>query len=270
LKDRGVSGLEGIAELFEDKSFFMGERGLYVLGDARELLKRLPSGSVDHVVTDPPWGVFGDPYDDFQAFLDCRRELHRVMRADSWLVFFFTPKRVFDLAPLLELFEYRWMMPYLFLGYGTGSRTPLGAEATYSIIMVFAKGRPRVAYPRKDVVVADELPVVRGRVGEPQFKPTSVVSAIISTFTEEGDVILDPFAGYGSIPLVCELFNRRWVAFDVDPLKFEVAKRIMKERRIRSIPRLKRELAEPSFRGEGSRPSGARGAEGRHGSVERR
>ena len=232
-----------LAELFKGRPLFRGQHGFYVLGDARELLKLLPSGCADAVLTDPPWGVFkDDPYDDFKSFLECRDELHRVMKPNSWLVFFFSIPRLFELRPYAEKFSYKWLIPYLFLGYGTGSRTALGTEATYGLIVVFAKGRPKVAVPRKDVIVADELPVVEGRIGEPSFKPTAVISRLLSAFTREGDLVLDPFAGYGSIPLVCELFNRRWIAFDIDPLKFRVAERIIKERRVPSIARLKKEL----------------------------
>jgi len=242
--------VDGLAEPFKGRPLFKGENGLYVLGDARELLRLLPDACVDVVMTDPPWGVFkDDPYDDFKAFLDVRDELYRVMKKDSWLVFFFSIPRLFELKPYAEKFSYKWLIPYLFLGYGTGSRTALGTEATYGVIMVFAKGKPKVVAQRKDVIVADELPVVKERVREPQFKPTFVVSALLTEFTREGDLVLDPFAGYGSIPLVCELFNRRWMAFDVDPLKFRVAERIIRERRVPSIARLKKELSKSVGKG---------------------
>jgi adenine-specific DNA methylase len=135
------------------------------------------------------------------------------------------------------------MIPYLFLGYGSGSRTPLGSETTYSIVMLFAKGEPKVAVKRKDTVVADELPVVAENVREPQFKPTFVVATLLTMFTRPGDLVLDPFAGYGSIPLVCELFGRRWIAFDIDPVKFQIAEKIIRDRKVYNISRLKRELA---------------------------
>jgi DNA modification methylase len=62
-------------------------------------------------------------------------------------------------------------------------------------------------------------------------------------FTREGDLVLDPFAGYGSIPLVCELFGRKWIAVEVDPVKYQVAKRIIETRRVPDIRRLKEEIA---------------------------
>jgi DNA modification methylase len=61
-------------------------------------------------------------------------------------------------------------------------------------------------------------------------------------FTKEGDLVLDPFAGYGSIPLVCELFNRRWIGIEIDPIKYEIAKKIISKKRVFDIQEMKEEL----------------------------
>ena len=238
--------IKDIVKIASEKGFkfFTTERGVYILGDARDVLKLVPSNSVDAIVTDPPWGMEFDEYDDFKVFLDARDELYRVLKNDSWLVFYFTPKRIYDIASYAQLFEYRWMMPYLFESYGTVSRNPLGGQAGYSIVMVFTKGKPKVRSPRRDVLYADELPIVVEKVGEPQFKPTYTTSALLIMFTKEGDIVLDPFAGYGSIPLICELFNRRWIAVEIDPIKYAVAERIIREKRVTSIKKLKKELKE--------------------------
>jgi len=222
---------------------FQTSLGRLVLGDAREVLKSIPSSSVDAVITDPPWGVGFDEYDDLNVFLEVAPELYRVLKPDSWLVFFFTPKRIYDIDPIRRLFKYKWMIPYIFWSFGSISRNPLGSQAAYSIVMVFAKGEPKVKVARKDVIVSDELPIVEGNVKEPQFKPTYVVASLLTMFTREGDLVLDPFAGYGSIPLVCELFNRRWVGVEIDPVKFEVAKTIIATRRVANIAALKKKLA---------------------------
>ena len=224
--------------------FFTTEKGIYILGDAREVLKLAPSNSIDAIVTDPPWGVGFDEYDNFDVFLHVRDELYRVLKNDSWLVFYFTPKRIYDITSYTQLFEYRWMLPYVFTYYGSVTRNPLGTQASYSIIMVFSKGKPKINVKRKDIIFADELPIVEGNIMEPQFKPTFVTSVLLTMFTREGDVVLDPFAGYGSIQLVCELFNRRWIAVEIDPIKYAVAERIIREKRVISIKKLKKEIEE--------------------------
>jgi DNA modification methylase len=221
--------------------------GEFILGDSRSILKKLPDESVDAVITDPPWGVGFDEYDDFNAFIQLRDELYRVMKPNSWLVFFFTPKRIYDLTPLLQKFAYRWMIPYVMAGFGSVSRNLLGSQAAYSIIMVFAKGEAKVYTRRKDVIYADELPVVEGSIKEPQFKPTFTVSVLVTMFSKEGNLILDPFAGYGSIPLVCELFNRRWMAIEIDPIKYQVAKAIITSRKVTDIANLKKQVKALGF-----------------------
>jgi DNA modification methylase len=238
----GVVHVE-IDRLFNGYEVFKTQNGVMVLGDAREVLKKIPSSSIDHVITDPPWGVGFDEYDDFNVFIDVRDELHRVMKPNSWLVFYFTPKKIYDIIPYTQVFKYRWMIPYIFTGYGSMSRNPLGSQASYSIIMVFSKGDAKVSVKRKDVIFVDELPIIEGNTMEPQFKPTFVTSVLLSMFTRPGDLVLDPFAGYGSIPLVCELFNRRWIGIEIDPVKYEVAKHILIEKKVTNIKKLKERVA---------------------------
>jgi len=220
-------------------SCFETAKGRFCLGDVRKLIKEVPDSSIDAIITDPPWGVGFDEYDNFDVFIEVAEDMHRVLKPNAWLVFFFTPKRIYDLTPLLRYFEYKWMIPYVLWSYSSMSRNPLGSPASYSIIMVFAKGRPKVKVPRKDVIISDELPIVTENVREPQFKPTYVVATLLTMFTSENELILDPFAGYGSIPLVCELYNRRWLAFEMDPVKYEVAKRIVTEKKVGNIRKMK-------------------------------
>jgi len=223
---------------------FETKLGKFCLGDARKLIKEVPSNSVDAIVTDPPWGVGFDEYDNVNVFYEAVPEIYRVLKPDSWFVFFFTVKRVLELNQLTKWFEYKWLMPYLFWSFGTVSRNPIGSQASYGIVMVFSKGKPKVKVARKDVLISDELPIVVENIRESQFKPTYTVSVLLTMFTKENDLVLDPFAGYGSIPLVCELFNRRWLAFDIDPIKFEIAKKMISERKIFNISKLKKELQE--------------------------
>jgi DNA modification methylase len=232
-----------IDDWFKGFMFYRGERGIFVLADAREALKRIPSCSIDAIITDPPWGVGFDKYDEFRVFLDVRDELYRVLKDDGWLVFFFTPKRIYDIISYLEKFRYKWIIPYIFASFGSVTRNPLGSEASYSIIMVFSKGKPKIHVKRRDIIYADELPVIEGNVKEPQFKPTFTVATLITMFTREGNLILDPFAGYGSIPLICELFNRNWIAIEIDEDKYRIAEKIISNKKVLDIKKLKEELS---------------------------
>jgi site-specific DNA-methyltransferase (adenine-specific) len=43
----------------------------------------------------------------------------------------------------------------------------------------------------------------------------------IDCFTNEGDIVLDPFCGGGTTPVVCQAIGRKYIAFDCDPLAIE-------------------------------------------------
>lgn len=218
-------------------------RGRLCLGDARELIKILPDSSVDAVVTDPPWGMDVDEYDDPNLIYELEPELWRVLKSDAWLVFYYSPKNILNLTKF-RMFRYVWMIPYVFWSFSTVSRNPLGGQSAYSIIVVMAKGKPKISVPRKDVIISDEIPVVEGTIREPLFKPTYTTLELITMFTKPGDLVLDPFSGYGSIPLVCELFERRWIAFEIDRIKYEITKLIVRRRRVPNIASLRNKLKE--------------------------
>jgi len=137
------------------------------------------------------------------------------MKRDAWLVFFWSTKRLpraFD----LKRFEYSWQIISQFLKV-TG-KCAFG-DMKYQLVLVFKKGKPKLAMRSSDMLLGEELPnVVKPR--NPQFKATFANAKLLSMFSRAGDMVLDPFAGLGSTPLVCELFKRRWVAYEIDPQKF--------------------------------------------------
>ena len=60
------------------------------------------------------------------------------------------------------------------------------------------------------------LPPARGNrlVGFPNRKPRKLYRTIIESFSEEGDVVLDPFCGSGTICLEAARIDRQWIGID--------------------------------------------------------
>ena len=214
---------------------FRTPHGTFKCGDALQLIEELGEGTVDCVITDPPFGLGMDEYDDMQVFFEIGDKLWKVLKKDAWLVFYFTTKKLLEVAKLRR-FKFVWML--CCLSPSTISKTVLG-DRSYTPIMVFKKGNPKVVYRRSDIVYADELPLIQAKVKDPQFKPTMATASLLQMFTKPDDLILDPFAGYGSIPLVCEIFGRKWVAFEIDPFKFEIARKFNVERETVDIKALR-------------------------------
>ena len=57
----------------------------------------------------------------------------------------------------------------------------------------------------------------------PTIKPFELVKKHILNVTNEGDIVLDPFCGSGTTPVVCKDINRSFVAFEINPDFYKIA-----------------------------------------------
>ncbi|MGB6483058.1 MAG: site-specific DNA-methyltransferase [Candidatus Acidiferrales bacterium] len=56
------------------------------------------------------------------------------------------------------------------------------------------------------------------RLGYPTQKPEALLERIISTSSNEGDTVLDPFCGCGTTISVAQRLNRKWIGIDITHL----------------------------------------------------
>ena len=64
----------------------------------------------------------------------------------------------------------------------------------------------------------------RERVSYPTQKPLKLLERIISTSSNEGDVVLDPFCGCATTCVAAERLKRQWVGIDVSQKAFDLVK----------------------------------------------
>ena len=79
-------------------------------------------------------------------------------------------------------------------------------------------------YPSKDNLPESE------RTGHPTQKAVNLIGYLIRTLSNEGNLILDPFSGSGSVAIACHRLKRNFIAIEQDP-----------EYYIESLGRLERE-----------------------------
>ena len=48
-------------------------------------------------------------------------------------------------------------------------------------------------------------------------KPIKLLERVLSLYSAEGDTCLDPFAGSGTVGRACQLMNRNYILFDINP-----------------------------------------------------
>lgn len=63
------------------------------------------------------------------------------------------------------------------------------------------------------------------RLGYPTQKPEALLERIISTSSNENDIVLDPFCGCGTTVAVADRLKRRWIGIDISATAIEVMRR---------------------------------------------
>lgn len=57
--------------------------------------------------------------------------------------------------------------------------------------------------------------------------PEKLVEFFVKSFTNEGDIVLDPFAGSGTVGVVCKSENRQFILMDKEKENIELMKKIL-------------------------------------------
>lgn len=201
--------------------------GTLYLGDTVEMIKNIPKESIDFIYSDPPYGVLKtDKFDNSEAFYSCIGEFYRVCKKDAWLVVWFATSKIDELFKKIHSFKYVWMIACFNAGSYQSGKTPIG-DRKVSYIILFKKGSPKLNWRVSDLVFGYEGFRTHGQLHS-LHKPTGAHIYLLNAFSNENSIVLDPFAGYGSIPLTCEWLGIKWIAFEKDETKFDVACNIIK------------------------------------------
>jgi len=67
------------------------------------------------------------------------------------------------------------------------------------------------------------------RLGYPTQKPLALLERIIAAGSNEGDVVLDPFAGCGTTVAAAQKLGRRWIGIDITHLSIALLKYRLKD-----------------------------------------
>lgn len=187
-------------------------------GDCRQVLKTLPADSVDLVLTDPPYGVgYRDRSGrsiandiDLGPVIASFRDIHRVLKNDRLCVAF-----------------YGWNKPEILAGWTAAGFTPVDhivwrknypssrrfLKRQHEMAYVLAKGRP----PKPDQPLADVRDwVYSGNRVHPTEKHVDILTPLIRSFSRQGELVLDPFAGSGSTCVAAAVAGRRYCGIELE------------------------------------------------------
>lgn len=208
------------------------------MGDCREILPVV--GSVDHVITDPPYAArthemaktnrglgHGNKLVTFDALSDAEfRQIASMCLsvARGWVVATCDYRHaalMYDSEKFIRLGA--WVKPNP-MPQISADRPGQGFEA----VLILHSGKIPKTWNRGGGAGTWTVPVIND-AAVPTQKPLALISGFVSDFTARGDLVADPFMGSGTTGVACAKAGRRFVGIEADPARFEVALRRVTE-----------------------------------------
>lgn len=230
-------------------------------GDCIELMQQIPSGTVDMVLTDPPYGTTECSWDNPITFPEMWKQLHRVTKPNAAIVLMAAQPFASKLICSNEA-DFRYDLIWEkgnATGFFNAKKMPLRA---HEHILVFYKklptynpqmthGHPRKTatkkminsecygkevavqqydstsrYPRSVQFFSSDKQ--RGNY-HPTQKPLALMRYLIQTFSNDGEVTLDFTMGSGTTGVACIQTGRDFIGIELDENHYRTAAKRIKQ-----------------------------------------
>ena len=212
-----------------------------IQGDCLEEMKKMPDGSVDLVLTDPPYNIardnnfhtmgragidFGE-WDKEADILSYIKEVYRVTRSGGSFIVFNAWKNLGDISREAERcgFETKDM-----LRLEKTNPMPRNRDRRYitdfECAIWFTKPKAKWIFNRQDQKYQRPKFVKSIDKGfHPTQKSLSLMEDLIKIHSNANDMVLDPFMGSGTTGVACKNLNRNFIGIELDKEYYEIAKK---------------------------------------------
>ena len=207
-------------------------------GDCLERMKDIPDGSVDMILTDPPYGM------DFQS--NFRKQKHKKIENDSdltWLDIWCSElyrvssnnsaHYVFCSFHNIEKFKTSLQKKFkiknvLIWEKNNTSMGDLKADFApkYEMIIFLQKGRRFINGKRDPNILKFSR---TGNKLHPTQKPVDLLQYLLEKFSDHNQNVFDPFMGSGSTGVACVNTGRNFIGIELDEEYFNIASERIKQ-----------------------------------------
>ena len=208
-------------------------------GDCLELMKEIPSDSVDLILTDPPYcigttsnGKQGNFTDNnlIKPFFDILFSEYKRVAKSTAAIYINTDWRTYPfLYPILQkYFDVRNLIVWDYEWIKAGAHYRFSHEFIIYCIMPECKrtfsASERDVWRIKPINFTDKNKLHNAQ------KPIELCEKAIINSSKEGDIVLDTFMGSGTTGVACVRNKRDFIGIEIDEHYFSIAKeRIEKE-----------------------------------------
>ena len=227
-------------------------------GDCLEVMKGIETGSIDAIITDPPYGTTACKWDSVIDFNLMWEQLNRIIKPNGAIVLFGSEPFSSALRMSnIKNYKYDWIWEKSQgVNFAQCNHMPMSVYETISVFGKFgmsknAKVQPiynpqnliilnknkkaktttehRVCDNNKDHIQKygnyprqiQRFSSERGL--HPTQKPVSLMEYLIKTYTNENETVLDFTMGSGSTGVACVNTNRNFIGIEMDDKYFDIA-----------------------------------------------
>lgn len=216
-------------------------------GDSRELCQRFKPGSVDCVITDPPFGV--DNQSNMAVTNEGKNYARKIANDESPEVAMQVFREVMDVllpktAPDADLYvftAYQVLKEWLGLVDEIGAKHGFVRKAVlvwekdgpgmgdldswgqgHEFVLFLKKGRRQASDKRRNGVL--HVPQLRPKdLIHPHEKPTALLELFLKHSTDKRGFVVDPFGGSGSLARAARNIERSAVCIEYDEMNHRLA-----------------------------------------------
>ena len=237
-------------------------------GDCLELMKSIPDGSVDLVLTDPPYGTTACKWDTVIDLDLMWEQIKRIIKPTGAIVLFGSEPFSSALRMSnIKQFKYDWTWDKVTAkGHLVAKIRPMQQS---EVISVFGVGKIKYKpimidreVARKDVdseysrteLVGGKTTKKQSKITRtqkypktiltfsnasqkgklhPTQKPVPLLEYLIKTYTDENETVLDFTMGSGSTGVACLNTDRKFIGIELDETYFNIAKERIEDAQIR-------------------------------------
>lgn len=226
---------------------------MLIKGDCLEHLKDIKSNSIDLVLIDPPYLIsrdsnykninnntsdflakkynisidFGDWDKEELNWVNLLEEYKRVLKKGGTLIIFYDIWKLNDIKEIADNLKLK--QPRVCL-WQKNNPVPINSGVNYlsnvnEYFISFVKsGKP--TFNSKYDNGFYKYPICHGkeRLEHPTQKPLKLIMDLVEKHSNPGDLVLDSFAGTGTVGEACQILNRNFILIEKDEKYFELIK----------------------------------------------
>lgn len=216
-------------------------------GNALKRLPHIPSESVDLIIADPPYNLgksYGNNCDqlEFDEYIEFSTrwltEAYRVLKPTGTIYVFMGFRFISYLYDILNRELQMFFNSWICWHYTQGKGKTRGFSPRHDDLLMFTKSKafkfnldnirvPQKYYRKRNNMRGANPGDVwqfshvhycnENRQDHPTQKPESLIERMVLASSDEGDMVLDLFAGSGTTMRVCQQLNRDCIGIELNP-----------------------------------------------------